>query len=260
IQEFNTLEGIDVLIVGRGGGSIEDLWAFNEEIVARSIYVSRIPIISAVGHEIDFTIADLVADLRAPTPSAAAEMVVRNKIDLLEKLDSLNGRLQNAIRNKLQFNQSRLAETLRGLRDPHQRINEYQQRVDDLEHTLILNFRHELKHDQNKVAYLQRSLVLKNPLDPLRRLLLQVKELQTRLIRNYRYYFEAKRSLLENLFGKLDATSPLAVLRRGYAVCRKISDLAPIKGSDQVQIHEKVIVQLSKGNLTCIVEEKNHEI
>jgi exodeoxyribonuclease VII large subunit len=260
IQDLNTLDGIDVLIVGRGGGSIEDLWAFNEEIVARSIYASRIPVISAVGHEIDFTIADLVADLRAPTPSAAAEMVVKNKADLVEKLDSLSIRLKNSVRKKLQLMKSQAVKIFRGFRDPRQRLNERQQRIDDLEHALILNFQHTMKHHQNKISFLNRSLTMRNPLDQIRQYVHQIKELRTRLVRSYSYHLEIRRSGLEKLSGKLDALSPLAILQRGYAVCRKFPGLIPIKEVDQVQVNEKVIVQLSKGNIICIVEEKNHEI
>ena len=132
IAEMNEFEDIDVLIVGRGGGSLEDLWAFNEEVVARAIYNSKIPVISAVGHEIDFTIADFVADLRAPTPSAAAELVVKNKIDLMESLSYLFSRLKNGIKTLFDAKRSALREEIRAMKDPATRINEYIQRIDDL--------------------------------------------------------------------------------------------------------------------------------
>ncbi|OGW48309.1 MAG: hypothetical protein A2Z50_01710 [Nitrospirae bacterium RBG_19FT_COMBO_42_15] len=132
IAEMNEFEDIDVLIVGRGGGSLEDLWAFNEEVVARAIYNSKIPVISAVGHEIDFTIADFVADLRAPTPSAAAELVVKNKIDLMESLSHLFSRLKNGIKTLFDAKRSALREEIRAMKDPATRINEYIQRIDDL--------------------------------------------------------------------------------------------------------------------------------
>ncbi|MBI3353706.1 MAG: exodeoxyribonuclease VII large subunit [Nitrospirae bacterium] len=132
IAEMNEFKDIDVLIVGRGGGSLEDLWAFNEEVVARAIYNSRIPVISAVGHEIDFTIADFVADLRAPTPSAAAELVVKNKIDLMESMSHLSSRLKNGIKTLFDAKRSALREEIRAMKDPATRINEYIQRIDDL--------------------------------------------------------------------------------------------------------------------------------
>ena len=133
LDEMNELEDIDVLIVGRGGGSLEDLWAFNEETVARAIHRSRIPVISAVGHEIDWTIADWVADLRAPTPSAAAEMVVQNREELAIRLTDFNTRLRNAVRGLLGEKQ----ESLRGLgesyafRQPLALIHQYAQRLDE---------------------------------------------------------------------------------------------------------------------------------
>ena len=132
IEAMNEFEDIDVLIVGRGGGSLEDLWAFNEEIVARAIYNSRIPVISAVGHEIDFTIADFVADLRASTPSTAAELVVKNKIDLIEGLSHLFARLKNGIKTLFDAKRAALREEIRAMKDPATRINENIQRLDDL--------------------------------------------------------------------------------------------------------------------------------
>ncbi len=133
IQEFQGIAGVEVLIVGRGGGSLEDLWAFNEEIVARAIFNSKIPVISAVGHEIDWTIADFVADLRAPTPSAAAELVTQNQADLLRRLKIDAGRIQIAMRGTFE----QLAEKLEALsssyafRQPRSLIDQLSERVDD---------------------------------------------------------------------------------------------------------------------------------
>ncbi len=133
IHEFQAIEGVDVLIVGRGGGSLEDLWAFNEEIVARAIFNSKIPVISAVGHEIDWTIADFVADLRAPTPSAAAELVTQNQADLLRQLKTDAGRIQMAMRSALEQVQEKL-ETLSSsyaFRQPRSLLDQLIEKVDD---------------------------------------------------------------------------------------------------------------------------------
>jgi exodeoxyribonuclease VII large subunit len=132
IEEMNEFEDIDVLIVGRGGGSLEDLWAFNEEVVARAIYTSRIPVISAVGHEIDFTISDFVADLRAPTPSAAAELVVKNKQDIIDNLCHIFLRLKNGTKAIFDSKMAFLREQIRAIKVPAARVNEYIQRIDDL--------------------------------------------------------------------------------------------------------------------------------
>lgn len=133
IDEMNTLAGIDVMIVGRGGGSIEDLWAFNEEIVARAIYRSQIPVISAVGHEIDWTIADFAADLRAPTPSAAAELVVQNRADLEKKVQDMRARMTQAIRGLWQDKQQHLEDLMQSyaFKQPQVLMEQFSQRVDE---------------------------------------------------------------------------------------------------------------------------------
>lgn len=212
IETLNRLPDVDVLIVGRGGGSIEDLWAFNDEAVARSIFASKIPVISAVGHEIDYTISDFVADLRAPTPSAAAELVVQNKENLIHTVETQTTRLKNAFVNLL----ARLRETVEQytlrLQDPRKRISELQQRVDELQHRFITIFQH---------------------------------------------YLERKRYQLEASVGKLNSLSPLALLSRGYAICRHAETLRTIKAATEVEPGEDVLIRLSEGELRCEVREKH---
>ena len=137
IAELNRVEAIDVIIIGRGGGSLEDLWAFNEEVVARAIYASQIPIVSAVGHEIDFTIADFVADHRAPTPTAAAEMVVPRRLDLLDQVHALELQLQRCMDVKLANARENFRAWVKRLADPGRRLRENQQRVDELSVDLL---------------------------------------------------------------------------------------------------------------------------
>jgi len=132
IKEFNSYKQIDVMIIGRGGGSIEDLWAFNEEVVARAIFASKIPVISAVGHEIDFTIADFVADLRAPTPSAAAELVVKNKSELESTCTDLKNRLLRAIGNYIEDRKTELKYLKKGVKSPELVIAHFLQHLDSL--------------------------------------------------------------------------------------------------------------------------------
>jgi exodeoxyribonuclease VII large subunit len=148
IQEFNRLNNVDVIIIGRGGGSLEDLWAFNEELVARAIYNSRIPIISAVGHEIDWTISDFVADLRAPTPSVAAELVIAKKSELVEKLDDFEKRLRDY---------------------PLNIVNEYAQRLDEIEKDLALRCRHYLELKEENFKLLAEKIEILSPLAILNR-------------------------------------------------------------------------------------------
>ena len=148
IQDLNKLDSVDVIIVGRGGGSLEDLWAFNEEIVARAIFASKIPIISAVGHEVDWTISDFVADLRAPTPSVAAERVIVKKSDIIEKLDDIEKRIKDY---------------------PLEAVKEYEQRLDEIEKDLDLRFRHYIQLKEENFRLLSEKIEILSPLSILNR-------------------------------------------------------------------------------------------
>jgi len=171
IRQFNKLKNIDVMIVGRGGGSLEDLWAFNEEVVARAIYDSEIPVISAVGHEIDFTIADFVADLRAPTPSAAAELVIPKKEDLKNIIDTHTTRLKNALAAKLDM----LAQKLRTLREsyilrqPLNLVTQYEQMIDDLRKDITIRIEHLVRMRQEGFNLMAQKLEALSPLAILNR-------------------------------------------------------------------------------------------
>ncbi|MDA8101111.1 MAG: exodeoxyribonuclease VII large subunit [Nitrospiraceae bacterium] len=169
IEYFNREQNADVLIVGRGGGSLEDLWAFNEEAVARAIAASDLPVISAVGHETDYTIADFVADLRAPTPSAAAEMVVESEAHLREAVASLRLRLTNSLRTELDRIGAVIRHAVRLLRDPRRRLGEIGQRVDELEKRLALGLRHSLRQNRTRLGSLASALDHLNPLGILSR-------------------------------------------------------------------------------------------
>jgi exodeoxyribonuclease VII large subunit len=171
IKDMNQFGDIDVLIIGRGGGSLEDLWAFNEEIVARAIYASKIPIISAVGHEIDFSIADFVADLRAPTPSAAAELAVRDRTELLEDIGNLCYTMRDALDNQLAGLRDRTASVVRSysFNRPKDLVREFSQRVDELERSLGISFAHVTRIVQQKYKSLRQQLQALNPAGVLKR-------------------------------------------------------------------------------------------
>lgn len=171
IDEFNSFAKVDVLIVSRGGGSFEDLWAFNEEVLARAIYRSKIPVISAVGHEIDYTISDLVADLRAPTPSAAAEVVIKHKQELLGKIESFASRIQLAASNAITSWQQKL-ESIKeryAFKSSADLIEQYQQRVDDITLTLDLNVKHLIERYQERFKGLIGKLHALSPVGILSR-------------------------------------------------------------------------------------------
>lgn len=257
IRALNRFQDIDVLIVGRGGGSMEDLWAFNEEEVVRAIAASRIPVISAVGHEIDFTLADLAADLRAPTPSAAAELVVKNKEDLFQELQSLQVRLRTSIRHIL----ARRRDHLEGLRHrrgfhlPRQSIQAQQQRLDDLaarqERSVSLRLQREREH----LFHLRGRLALQ---DPRQRLALQrerLGQMQRDLISCWSHRVALRRKNLESLLAGLNALSPLAILGRGYSICRHLPSGRVVTDARQMQDGDRVEVRLHQGELRCRVEE-----
>jgi len=171
ISELNNYSDIDVIISGRGGGSLEDLWAFNEEIVARSIYNSRIPIISAVGHEIDITIADLVADKRALTPSEAGELVVPRKDLLIEKIEKFKARLLQSLAGKLRLSKEKLARIANSyaMRQPFDRLNRWQQKLDEFAQRLNLNITHALHTERDKLSGIAGKLESLSPLNVLKR-------------------------------------------------------------------------------------------
>ena len=171
ITGLNSDSDIDVIIAGRGGGSMEDLWAFNEEVVARSIYSSRIPIISAVGHEIDITIADLVADKRALTPSEAGELVVPRKDLLIEKIEKVKARLLQSLTGKLRLSKEKLVRIANSyaMKKPFDRLNRWQQRLDEFAQRLNLNITHALNTEREKLSGIAGKLESLSPLKVLKR-------------------------------------------------------------------------------------------
>ncbi|HTY62778.1 MAG TPA: exodeoxyribonuclease VII large subunit [Acidobacteriota bacterium] len=262
IRCLNGRSDIDVIIIGRGGGSIEDLWAFNEEIVARAIYESELPLISAVGHEVDYTISDFVADLRAPTPSAAAEMVSGARDDLRMSVSSLRGRLSQAVRRGLErrrLHLERLAHNKAFTVAPN-KIRDLQQRFDEA--TLrtsqaMRNYTYEVRHREQVLSARLKSL-------DLRRVIRHKKDILARmrqgLIAAIRVQLQQGRSRLELAVGKADALSPLAILKRGFALCRD-SKGAVVKRATDVAVGDNVRVTLAAGELDCRIENTitNHE-
>lgn len=171
IEDLNTMPQVDVIIVGRGGGSLEDLWAFNEEPVARAIYASKTPVISAVGHEIDWTIADFVADLRVPTPSAAAELVVKQKSEFIDKIKLYEERLKGSLTYLLESFSHRLKYAVESyvFKEPLNRIKQYNQRIDELEYRLKTDLSHSVEIQQGRLHGIFTKLEVLNPLSILKR-------------------------------------------------------------------------------------------
>ena len=255
IEYFNKFTEVDVIIVGRGGGSLEDLWSFNEEVVARAIYQSKIPIISAVGHETDYTIADFVADLRAPTPSAAAELVVRDKKEIKNILNYLGGRLESQMLQFLQGYQIHLSHLIKIFKEPEKKIEEYFLRVDDLVNRLRLLSSWTLKRRGEKCLHLSESLLIRNPVQRVKSLRLFISEERKRLGQEIRYSIEIQRHRMKGILGKLDSLSPISILQRGYSITRKLPSLQILKDASYVKEGDKVEVKLYQGTLLCGVEK-----
>jgi exodeoxyribonuclease VII large subunit len=255
IDYFNKWMKVDVIIVGRGGGSIEDLWAFNEEPVARAIYHSKIPIISAVGHETDYTIADFVADLRAPTPSAAAELVVRDKREIGNTLHYLEGRLESYILQTLQGYRTHLSHLRKIFKEPGKKVEEYFLRVDDFGNRLRLLTSWTLKRKEEKCLRLGESLLLRNPIQRVKTFRSFISDAKKRLGQNIKFSVGIQRQKVAGILGKLDSLSPLSILQRGYSIARKLPSLQILREATQVEEGDKVEVRLYRGTLLCGVEK-----
>ena len=260
IEELNEMGGFDVLIVGRGGGSLEDLWPFNEEIVARGVAASRVPVVSAVGHEIDFTIADFVADMRAPTPSAAAELVVRDRADLLERVVGYGDRSVHAVRTVLRDLYARVEAERRGLLDPTALVARAMQRRDELEMRLRLTQVNRLKDLRSAVEALRQDVLLRSPLQLIQRGLTLLPHLRMRLQQRMTVALELWRRSLEEFIGALHALSPLAILGRGYSITRRWPELTVLRAASAVVPGEVVHVRLGAGELLCEVQKAADEL
>jgi exodeoxyribonuclease VII large subunit len=260
IGAIGKVEGVDVVIVGRGGGSIEDLWAFNEEVVARAIAGCPVPTIAAVGHESDVTIADFVADVRAATPSAAAEIVVARKDAFTGRIDSLSGRLESSITHRTRACGSRLhqLEARPGYAGFHGHLALRARHASELTHTLG---RVGLSSVDRRRRALERLLSDLDTHDLRRRLagvrtgLVAVDGRMGAAVTRRRFTSAAR---LGDAAARLDSLSPLAVLGRGYAVCWNADRTAIVRDASTVGPGDAVQVTLSKGSLTCEVRDRTY--
>src|SRR5690606_5719515 len=224
IDTANRLSDCDVLIVGRGGGSLEDLWPFNEESVARAIFASRIPIVSAVGHEVDVTIADFVADLRAPTPSAAAEKISPDQQDWIRRLAEQQMRLGQSARRLLQRLDNQLGHLSARLRDPRRELQDKAQRMDELDMRLIKAISQKVDQQRLKTEHLSQRLATQSPRKSLASAREQILRLDERLHLAIRQHLKQQQERLQFNAQTLNVVSPLATLGRGYAIVKDDQD------------------------------------
>lgn len=255
IKELNEWPDIDVIIIGRGGGSLEDLWAFNEEVVARAIFNSRVPIISAVGHEIDYTIADFVADLRAPTPSAAAELVVQEKIELLEGLANLNNRLFHSFHSFLEIKKEKLHSLLYRLIDPRKRLSDQLLRIDDLSSRLFKAERQILLKKKEIFQLKKDSLFLHHPGRQISQASLHLQQLFRQMILAEKGEIRLLRQKWQSWAERLKALNPLAILERGYSIAWLLPRDEIIKDASLLKPEDEVRVKVHKGEFMAKVEK-----
>ncbi len=258
IRALNRIAGLDVLIVARGGGSLEDLWPFNEEIVARALAASTLPTISAVGHETDFTIADFVADLRAPTPSAAAERVVQAKQDLQRQIDALEQRVGGAFGLHFQRVKARVlgVTSHRVFEAERGRLRTHAQRVDDLARRSQTGLALQVERASTRLRrHAERLLAFRFERQIAERRS-RIATWQGRLQARSRADFERRRAALGRLAGVLDSLSPLGVLARGYALVWDAEGRRLLRRAHDVAVGDTVRVRLLEGGLRATVEAK----
>jgi exodeoxyribonuclease VII large subunit len=257
IATANTLKQCDVLILARGGGSLEDLWAFNEEIVARAIHASQIPVISGVGHETDVTIADFVADLRAATPSAAAEHATPDQQQWLDKFNELEIRLKQHTQRSIRQQQQKIDWLSGRLQQQHpkQKLTRNQQRLEELETQLKKAVQHRLAYHSRTLETQIARLWRHSPMSAIRRHQQQQAYLSERLINAANNRLKQFTQRLQNASQTLHAVSPLATLNRGYALVTEPTSGNVIRSTAQLKAGDKVITRLGKGRFTSQVEE-----
>lgn len=262
---MNRLNEVDVLIVGRGGGSLEELWAFNEEIVARAIYASVLPVISAVGHETDFTIADFVADLRAATPTAAAELAVPHHLELAQRIAHLKQRLYGGLTSRLEGGRERLKRLQRSpyLTNPRRQLMlQPAERLDRMKEQLIYKMRGRVNKSQERLMRSDRKIAAFNPKE---QVVYSRKRLDAadRLLRqSMQAALKTKQRELVSTLRQLDALSPLKVMQRGYSLVYDEKEKQLIKSVQQVQLGDIIKLRLADGRIDCHVwsmEEKRDD-
>jgi exodeoxyribonuclease VII large subunit len=250
--------GFDALILARGGGSLEDLWCFNEEAVARAIDACVTPVVSAVGHETDVSIADFVADVRAPTPSAAAELLAPHAGDLQQRLESLHRRLLHCTRERLRREALRLDGLTRRLRHPGERLLQQSQRIDDLEQRLARAIDRRLCERHEHLARLETRLAAQHPGRALNLLRQRLTHLQDRLPRAMNEQLRDRRQRLQATLQTLQVVSPLATLARGYAILLDERGHA-VRAAGETRLGQRLTARLGSGELTVTVEDNHQE-
>ncbi len=255
LDTVNRELNVDVIVLTRGGGSFEDLWAFNQEELARAIRASRIPVVSAVGHEIDITISDLAADLRAPTPSAAAELLVIEKESLIERFKEIRSRLESHTKAYLSNLNQRLMLLAKGLHDPRKRIADAWMRLDELHGWLVKLIDLTIKERQKNMRAEGRALLLHSPIKILASLEQRIDFQRRALTLMILKRLKENRMALSHFGERLKDLNPTSVMKRGYSITRKLPEKMILKDVSSLKKGDHVNVTLAKGELDCQIEK-----
>jgi exodeoxyribonuclease VII large subunit len=256
---FHAYGNVDVIIIARGGGSLEDMAPFNDETLAREIFHSLIPIVSAIGHETDFTICDFVADLRAPTPSAAAELVLPERLELLTKLNNLKQRLFTGYCRYLADERNQLAGLQERFKDPRRLLIDLHIHLDELKERLRVTFYHEKQGLYNNLRQMELRLSHRSPARQIEEKKMLLKNIQKDI---YSHFFNSLTALKESLLKNsavLESLSPLRVLQRGYSITRSLASGLIVRQADALSVGENVNIQLARGNVHARVKKISGE-
>lgn len=254
LKQANQDNHCDVIILARGGGSIEDLWSFNDEQLALTISQSHIPVVTGIGHETDFTIADFIADLRAATPTAAAEAVTPNQSELLKLLSTLQARLIVSTNRLIEYYQMQLSQRLTQIASPHYLIQRHWQSLDYLRRQLLVSLHQRCQALHHQLAIISANLHAQNPLMSMQQKRLRADQYLQRLHLAWITQHERLKHQLKTCLATLHAVSPLATLDRGYAIATHQNKV--LFSSETVVVGDKLKLQLAQGHLYCQVLEK----
>jgi exodeoxyribonuclease VII large subunit len=256
LELVNESATADVVVLARGGGSLEDLQAFNSEAVARAIFSSKIPVVSAIGHETDYTIADFTADLRAPTPSAAAELVVPEKQRLSAGIERTKIALVMTITRRVSLLREQAQHLSKRMVHPSRRIIDCRLQIDDLVERGRRAYAGLLREYRGRMRVLEEALARRGPLSSIKLSHNLVETLNQSIEFGIINLIQTRRASLQVAVARLETLNPLAVLKRGYSVTRNFTDLTIIKDVEQIGIGEQVAVRVAKGEMVCRVERK----
>ena len=259
LNKASNLENIDLIILARGGGSIEALWAFNNEEVARTIVSCPIPLVSAVGHETDFTISDFVADIRAPTPSIAAEIISQPYSELKETLEGYQSYLLKSVESQFDSQRTRITNLIKRIRHPGDKLREIGQKVDYLETALIQEMHQKVSFKKNQLNLTQLSLQQNSPQNKVKEAKVYLQNASKDLLKAFNLKIERKRKLLGELVATIEAVSPLSVLARGYSIISTEPEGKILSSSNQVKIGQTISAVLNKGSIKAEVKSKDKD-